>query len=319
MSGRSRRFSRCSGRHWALVVLVLLVLLGWQPHARGGVLRYQVPAGSDCPAKSEFTAEVSSRLGFSPWQRANGLVQVKIDVSETGFVGRLQRHKAEKTFSGGTCAAVFELLVSATTMSLDRRARSSSTTGRARNRTPTRTSTGSSAGSGSDFGVPRPSDLVHQWSFAERNNSYQLGVVMTQYAGFGFTGNVPVPWAEGHLQATAAQTSADSALGGESRLRHLHVYFLLPVFYLNERSNFEVPVFAGGGLGYTSFSFEREGDTSMHESAFMPTLAAGTGLQFRRWPVEFMTQMSYSFVNPPGTSLGFGFDVAIRYVFRDER
>lgn len=151
------------------------------------------------------------------------------------------------------------------------------------------------------------------WSFAPRNNLYQAGIGFLSYAGLGVTGNVPL--GGGHVQATIARTSTDDEYGASS-LWHAHAYYLYPVLYINKSSAFEVPLFAGGGLGYASYSTERhDGSSSMSDTKWMPTLAVGDSIQFNGFPVDLMVQVTVSLAEAPLTESRLGFNVACRYVF----
>jgi hypothetical protein len=151
-----------------------------------------------------------------------------------------------------------------------------------------------------------------QWSFADRNNRFQAGLIFVSYAGFGVTGTIPL--GKGHVQATYARSSSDSQFG-DSVNAQAHAYYLYPFFYINRDSAFEVPVFAGGGLGYQSYSFDQTMGEDTDETAIMPTVAAATAIQFRAFPVEFLSEMTVSFVKAPVVGQHVGFNFAIRYVF----
>src|SRR5207237_10545089 len=111
------------------------------------------------------------------------------------------------------------------------------------------------------------------------------------------TGNIPLPI--GHLQAMAAYATDDNEFTSSQRF-HAHLYYLYPVFHINEGSAFEVPIFAGGGLGLETFSESQKTATqSMSASGILPTLAIGMAIQWNGFPVEFMTQTTFALIAPP--------------------
>jgi hypothetical protein len=291
-------------------LLPLLLLIGGAREAAAARLAYEVPAAGDhrCPSRARFAGEVSARLGFSPWSSSGARLRVRIEAKDAGFVGSIApgaaRVERRKTFAADSCRKVADLLVTATAITLDRMEPS------ALERRGAAAPTGGEL-AGLD-GMPSARQTIEQWSFAERNNRYQLGLMATSIGAWGLTGNVPL--GPGHLQATYARTSDDSDFG-ESTVSHAHAYYLLPVFHLNRDSRFEVPIFAGGGLGYQSYDHDQMTGMDVSESKMLPTLAAGFAIQFRAFPVEFQSQMTLSLVEPPLTEQRIGYNFAFRYVF----
>jgi hypothetical protein len=331
-----------SGR---LVFLVfLLAAVAGERGAHAARLAYDAPAR--CPSRTRFADEVTARLGFSPWSETGATLHVTISADRATFVGSLapDAAAAPRRFTAASCRKVADLLVTAAATALDRReppaapavapaeaapkpgAKAASKP--AATKAPAKKAPAKKApakkvaaaepaapSTGSAGGLPTHDELppaAQQWSFAERNNSWQLGGIFVTAAGFGITGRVPL--GPGHLQISGARRSDDSDFG-ESVTNHVHAYYLYPVFYINRDSAFEVPIYAGGGLGYQSESFDQTMGTDASESAVMPTLAIANALQFRAFPVEFLFEMSVMLVEPPVVGGRVGFNFAIKYVF----
>lgn len=293
-------------------LLIAMLVLATAAPARAGSLDYAVPDTEpvQCPSKTRFADEVAAKLGFSPWRDGGPIVRVRIASDGDRFTGTLTSvTDHERRFSADSCRKVADLLVTAVAITLDRPEP-------ARHAAPVR----SAALSPDDpvGATPLAQKTLHTWSFAPRNNLYQLGLGFHSIGGVEVTGNAPL--GTGHIQATFAYESSDSTYASTS-LWHAHAYYLYPVFYLNEDSAFEVPLFAGGGVGYQSYDAHANGGTNaMSDHALLPALAVGTAIQWNGFPIEFMTQLSVSLVQPPQSSR-MGFEIAARYVFgrRDTR
>jgi hypothetical protein len=289
-----------------------MVWLAWLPvgEAVAARLRYEAPraADRDCPSRKRFADEVSARLGFSPWSAAGARVRVRIDAGEVGFVGSIATAggRRPKTFAADSCRKVADLLVTATSIALDRMDPAT------REGAPNDRRARDDVTRGRNIAPPM-SETLAMWSFADRNNRYQAGGIFATMTGaFGLTAAAPI--GRGHVQASYARSGSSSESYSSSRWE-LHAYYLLPVFYINENSMFEVPVFAGGGLAYQSYSFDQMTGTDTEESKVLPVLAGGWALQFRGLPIEFVSQMTFSLLEPPVGTGRMGFNFAFRYVF----
>jgi hypothetical protein len=328
------------GRFLVLVTLVTLAALAagtGEGVAHAARLSYEAPGR--CPSRARFAEEVTARLGFSPWSESGPAVRVRISNDRAGFVGSLapdaDASAAERRFVADSCRKVTDLLVTAAAMALDRRESAASAPASGappasgsepkarrevarrevarRDATPPPARAGNATRQTAPGGMVIPPDSpAAKWSFAERNNHFQLGLIFVSAAGAGVTGNIPV--GKGHVQATYARTTTDSDFGSGANAQ-VHAYYLYPVFYINESSSFEVPIFAGGGFGYQMYTFDQDMGTDINKTAILPTLAGGMALQFRAFPVEFLSQMAVSLVKTPLDGSYMSFNFAIRYVF----
>ena len=325
-----------SGNTLARAVLATFVWTAGSGLSAAHAARLSYDAPHRCPSSTRFAEEVTARLGFSPWTDTGATLRVRITTEKAGFVGSLSPDASTtaappRRFVADSCRKVTDLLVTATAVALDRRdaaaqrgaakpkattATASVTKPKPRDRAHKRTTAeapaatpAAAAPAGSD---PALTQAAMAWSFAPRNNHVQAGLIFVSGAGFGVTGNVPV--GRGHVQATYARLSSDSQFG-ESVNAQAHAYYLYPVFYINQGTAFEVPVFVGGGLGYQVYSYDQTMGTDHEETAIMPTVAVGTAIQFRAFPVEFLSQMTVSAVEKPLDGSHVGFNFAIRYVF----
>ena len=166
--------------------------------------------------------------------------------------------------------------------------------------------------------MPDARRVASDWSFAPRNNRYQLGLMFTEDAGFGLTGQVPLARGKKrslHLQATAAQRSDDSHFG-EGKTQYLHAYLMTPAYYLNERSSFEVPLMAGAGLIWKRYTFDQTSGEDLTDSYLTPAIVVGTAIQFRKLPLELGTQLAIALAKDERTNSRTLFNFAFRYVFR---
>jgi hypothetical protein len=165
--------------------------------------------------------------------------------------------------------------------------------------------------------VVQPSDeTLSTWSFADRNNRFQIGAAAS-LAGIGVLGSISL--SKGHLEPLLARSSGGGTteVGGQFTATTVAATYLWPVAYINRDTIFEVPIYAGAGLMYETFSTVREGFSTKSDSSVRPSIAAGYAIQFRGFAAEFGMQMSYVFGKSAnlGADLPFGFTMYVRYVF----
>jgi len=298
-------------------VAAALALAALTSTARAARLDYKAPAR--CPSQKRFADEVTARLGFSPWSGEGATVHVQIGVEKDQFVGSLARDQANpRRFVADSCRKLTDLLVTATAVVVDRSDAPAPRSARPAPRQVARAEKAAPAPRAARKPAPAPvvypdpAQTAATWAFAERNNHYQAGLIFVSMAGFGVTGNVPL--GPGHVQASYARTTTESQFGDGVNAQ-VHAYYLYPVFYINEGSSWEVPIFAGGGLGYQMYSFDQDMGDDVNKTAVLPTLAGGMTIQFRRFPVEFLSQMAVTLVEAPLDGSHFSFNIAVRYVF----
>jgi hypothetical protein len=321
-----------------LALAVLLAVAGGARSAHAARLSYEAP--ERCPSRTRFADEVTARLGFSPWSETGEVLHVRISAGLSSFVGSIapDAAAAPRRFTAPSCRKVTDLLVTAAATALDRREppaprpapapavkaaaapapkRTPAATPKKVARAPAAAPAATQPAASAPATAPAltadnlpPAAL--QWSFADRNNRWQAGAMFVSGVTLGLTGRIPL--GPGHLQVSGARRSDDSQFG-ESVTSHVHAYYLYPFFHINAGTAFEVPLYAGGGLGYQSASFDQTMGEDMSDSAVMPTLAIANAVQFRAFPVEFLFEMTLSLVEPPVTGGTFGYNVAIKYVF----
>jgi hypothetical protein len=323
-----------------LPLVVLLAVAGGARSAHAARLTYEAP--ERCPSRTRFADEVTARLGFSPWSESGETLHIRISATVSTFVGSIapDAAAAPRRFTAPSCRKVTDLLVTAAATALDRReppaakaapavkaAPAAKPASAPRGATPAPAKKVARAPAAAAEPATKPASPPNaapaltadnlppaalQWSFADRNNRWQAGVMFISGVTFGLTGRVPL--GPGHLQVSGARRSDDSQFG-DSVTSHVHAYYLYPFFHINGGTAFEVPVYAGGGLGYQSSSFDQTTGEDMSDSAVMPTLAIANAIQFRAFPVEFLFEMTLSLVEPPVTGGTFGYNFAIKYVF----
>jgi hypothetical protein len=320
-----------------LALAVVLAVAGGARSAHAARLTYEAP--ERCPSRTRFADEVTARLGFSPWSETGAVLHVRISAGLSSFVGSIAPDEtaAPRRFTAPSCRKVTDLLVTAAATALDRReappARPPTTpavkaaapaprpapaaapkkVARAPAAEPAATKPAASApATAPALTADNLPPAALQWSFADRNNRWQAGAMFVSGVTLGLTGRIPL--GPGHLQVSGARRSDDSQFG-DSVTSHVHAYYLYPFFHINAGTAFEVPLYAGGGLGYQSTSFDQTMGEDMSDSAVMPTLAIANAIQFRAFPVELLFEMTLSAVEPPVTGGTFGYNVAIKYVF----
>ncbi|HUJ61131.1 MAG TPA: hypothetical protein VLX92_21655 [Kofleriaceae bacterium] len=291
------------------MVLTLAVLLGLPASARAAAA-LDYAASEPCPSKLRFADEVTAKLGFSPWGEAGPTVRVRIQAADGGgFIGTLASpNDHERHFAADSCRKVADLLVTAVAIALDH-------TDRAATVAPAN-GTASAMPRLDDpvGGTPLMQETLSTWSFAPRNNLFQLGLGYVSSAGPELAGAVPL--GTGHLELGVAYMSSNSEFV-DITTEHAHAYYLYPVFYFNKDSAFEMPIYAGGGLGVQRYATKNSTGamTTSSDTEVLPTLEVGNSIQFNGLPVEFAFRMQLDLVSPPGGQSSFGVDVMLRYVF----
>lgn len=304
-----------------LALLGAIAIAAGSARANAASLQYKLqPADLACPSAARFADEVTAKLGFSPWSGDGPAVHVTIDASAGRYRGQLASEvDRDRTFRAETCRRVADLLVTATAIALDRReaAKPAAATPDASGglySMRVRVATASSPPPRADE-VVLPANPAVEWAFAPRNNHFQLGAGFDSIVGTWLVSGA-IPLLRGHFDVGIGHRSdsvTDTVSSSQSSAQALYVW---PVFYINKNSSFEVPIFAGGGLAYASYSLSGNGTNNMSDSKLIPELAVSQALQFRKLPVEFMLAMTLALADPPNEGSRFGVTVGLRYVFR---
>jgi hypothetical protein len=301
------------------VLGAVAIALGSASSAAAANLHYEThPSDLACPTQTRFSQEVTAKLGFSPWKDGDAAVTVSIDADHGRYVGRLvYEHDRERAFRADTCRRVADLLVTATAIALDRRdpVASSPRNGNLYG-SSLRVATEDSPPPGADELV-LPANPATEWAFAPRNNHFQLGAGFDSLAGT-FVASGAIPLSRGHFDLDLGHRSDTLYSNATSSRTGAMARYVWPIFYINKNSSFEVPIYAGGGALYESWSVNggTTGMTGSSQSKLIPEVAIVQGIQFRKLPVEFMFAMTLALADPPDGGSNFGVDLALRYVFR---
>lgn len=304
--------ARMIARVWFVVIALGLVASS----ASAATLDYDTDgvASLRCPNKARFADEVTAKLGFSPWADPGQTLRVRIQTADGGgYTATLaSTTDHERHFASDSCRKVADLLVTAAAIALDH---SEHPSGLSATKATTLTVAVAVDPETPVGFTPAVREDVRVWSMAPRNNLFELGLGFLSNAGYELNGKIPLGSA--HIQASLAYFGDDSEFNSDTTF-HAHAYYMLPIFYINKGGAFEMPIVAGGGLGYQYYTNTNKTTTmpTTSDSSILPTVAIGDTLQFNGFPVEIALQMSLSLVEPAGP-LGsrVGFSIAARYVF----